>query len=278
MSRIAPFILSVVAFALAGCQTHRISKDTVFNLDNVPVDQVEGPVEVTIVDARPEWEKKPFDGNVSLVPLENLVPSPIQRLEREFQNRARELRERPLKVSFELQSFRVVFKDSDPFPHLEELILPDFGSNNNLSSVSSSGGELVVLGVIVAVVGVLDLAILSYDVTLTTAHCIRHSRRRLKELVADYSPGLTCDLLVAAKVEWPNGKIEEMNLGATVNRSSLRVEDGGAPGREHDLRLVVNAACSSVAREFKQRILDPKAEILPPTREVKPAFTAYSGD
>ena len=72
-------------------------------------------LDLQIIDARPFWEKRYYEGHVTLVPLENLKPSPLAHLENVIRMKSEELPDPPCKATLTLQSFRLVSQNTRLF-------------------------------------------------------------------------------------------------------------------------------------------------------------------
>src|SRR5579859_7467118 len=71
--------------SLIGCHEQEIAKRSHFDLDKVPDRQVQALTSVTITDDRPAWEGRSYTGTFTLIPLDNLHPSPLEHLKHAFQ-------------------------------------------------------------------------------------------------------------------------------------------------------------------------------------------------
>jgi hypothetical protein len=269
--------ITLLAIGLVGCHKQEIAKVPQINLDNLPDQRVEAPLALMITDARPEWERRYFEGAITLVPLEQLTPSPMDRLEWEIQCQARELPEPPCRVFLELQSFRVANCTQESLPTLEGVVL-GFPQKPLFESCGSGYGAIFFLGLYVTVVGVVDIAILGYDAAIAAKRYVHHANDRPRELVTDYATGVNCDIRVAARLEWPDGRRQAMEIRGLVNRSDLPAEKVTSGDHGEDIRLVVHAACVAVGKEFAERVLHPDAAARLGPKTPAPAFTAFSGN
>src|SRR6266446_6486765 len=104
--------LAMVLIALAGCKSKPIYHGPNYPLAEFPDKAAAGPVAVEIVDARPFWEKRYYEGGTAFLPLENLRPSPLPLLTEEIQREAQGLPSPPSRVVVKLNSFRIVMRDS----------------------------------------------------------------------------------------------------------------------------------------------------------------------
>jgi hypothetical protein len=270
------FLLFVLV--LSGCHKQAISQGPHFNLDNPPAKRLEAPVAVTIIDPRPDWERRYFEGDVTLFPLEQMTPPPTERLRWEIEDQACRLAEQPCKVSLNLQSFRAAHCTYANLPSLQPLW---FGLPNEPIYQASGGQDyfaVALLGLYVAAVGTVDAGILGYDAAVAAMRSVHNSRSRPRELLIDYPAGVACDMRVNATVAWPNGHHQEMELHAQVNRSDLPSNNGPSADLAEDIRLVVQAACTALGQEFKERIVHPEGQSEPKEKARTPAFSAYSGN
>src|SRR5260370_11270929 len=104
---------AVVLIALAGCKTKPIYHGPNYPLAEFPDKAAAGPVAVEIVDARPFWEKRYYEGGTAFLPLENLRPSPIPLLTEAIQREAQGLPSPPTRVVVKLNSFRIAIPDNN---------------------------------------------------------------------------------------------------------------------------------------------------------------------
>jgi hypothetical protein len=276
---------SVLLVSQGGCHKQDIAEPH-FNLDALPDLQVEAPIDVTIKDTRPAWERRYFEGDITFIPIEQLTPSPAERLRREIENHAHGLAELPCKVSLDLDLFRVVESTDASLPRLERIFvgfpdkpLLDHGSVNQTAvSCSDAYLEVFILGLYVTIVGAADVGILTYDLAVAAWRYAHYSHAKPRELIVDYPAGLTCDIRARATLEWPDGKSREIDLHALVTRSDLGSQNKGSGDRAEDIRLIVTAACKALGEEFRERILHPDLPVeLGPKRPL-PVWTSYSGN
>jgi hypothetical protein len=279
MRRIVLF--AVMSLLLIGCHKQQIANGPQFNLDSLPEERVEAPVEVTIEDKRPDWERRYFEGDVTLFPLEQMTPSPIVRLQREIEDRTRELPEPARNVTLDLESFRIVSCTHADLPCLEPVV---FGfPKEKVFDCSNCGAHdgyaaVIVLGLYVAIVTAADLGVLGYDAAVTAIRYAHYSGAKPRELLVNYPDGLTCDIRATATLHWPDGRHKKLDLHAIVNRSDLAQEEAATRDRAEDVRLILTAACRAFGQEFRERVLNPDmpGELGP--KQPIPVWTAYSGN
>jgi hypothetical protein len=77
-----------------------------------PPSQV-GNTGIVLDDHRPDWEKQPFTGSVSLYHLGKVKPSPWDQLAKETEAIVAAMPRKPDRVSVTVTSFRLVKKDND---------------------------------------------------------------------------------------------------------------------------------------------------------------------
>jgi hypothetical protein len=265
------WLLMLAVSALSGCHKQEIANGSHFNLDSIPDQRLEAPT-VTVTDARPAWERRTYSGTFTLIPLENLHPSPLQHLQHIFREETAGLSEPPSDVQLVLQSFRVVANSEAPRPNIDGLAWPtgpiDFGPSG------SPGGAAFAVAFYVTIVLVAETAVISYEAGKLVAYDLRHAHDRPKELRDAYDPGLTCDIRATAALQWRDGKRREIDLRAVVHGSGIAADAGW----QNELRAAVQGACTQLALECKDRILHPEAANSPVRKLIVPAYTAYSGN
>jgi hypothetical protein len=290
---------ALLLILLAGCKNHDPVRANMIDsrpllIDTETKPAIERRVEVQVVDARSASERRSFDELATFVPLENLQPSPTDCLASEVQWCVAALPDPPSEVHLELHSLRVVSQKEvcgekqDAFPHLEPLWLPGYDNSSCsanclaplacLGSGTDARGALVVLGVIFAVVGVIEVGIIGYDATVFTAYYVRHANHRLKQLTTDHGPSRACEIRVSADAHWQDGHTQMFDVWTIVRPSDLKDEESLALVGSNEITALARAACKSVAREIQRRILNPTSPSLLPDAMPVPAFTAYSGN
>jgi hypothetical protein len=275
MRRVVLFAL--LQICLTGCHKQEIALGPQFKLDSLPERRVEAPVEVTIDDKRPDWERRYFEGDVIFYPLEQMTPSPIERLQRQIEVQVGELPERPCKVALDLESFRVVNCNYASLPCLAPVWF-GFPQEKVIDDPGDRYVALVVLGIYVAIVGAADVCILGYDAAVTAIRYVHYTHAKPRELVVDYPAGLTCDIRGTATLAWPDGRREKREVHALLNRSDIAQENGPSLDRAEDVRLIVTAACKAFGQDFRERILHPDMPLELGPKLPTPVWTAYSGN
>lgn len=99
-----------VCFAVVGCQSANRTHYA------APPDQLPGPSQVggtgiVIDDHRPDWEKRPFTGSISLYHLGKVKPNPWDQLARETEAVVGMMPQKPERITVTVTSFRLVKKD-----------------------------------------------------------------------------------------------------------------------------------------------------------------------
>jgi len=126
MSRRHSAILVVVL--TVGCSVPRLHQDRPiltgpqFSLAVPEVVTSAQTIAVDVLDRRPDWEKLHYTGSdipeihelaIAFIPMESFHPMVIGTIEAELANRMGELSDPPLSVELKLESFRVVFDDTE---------------------------------------------------------------------------------------------------------------------------------------------------------------------
>jgi hypothetical protein len=271
-------LLALCCICISGCHRQQLVTAPQFNLDALPDRWVKAPLEVTIEDKRPEWERNYFEGDVTLFPLEQMTPSPIDRLQREVEDRARELPDLPSGVRLDLESFRVVHCTDPSLPRLAPVWL-GFPIWPFLESTGGNGyAALIGIGIYVAIIGTVELSILGYDVAATAIRYAHYYNAKPRELVVSYPAGMTCDIRGIATLDWPDGRHKKLDVHALVNRPELMPQVEPTRDQVENIRPLVTTACKAFGQEFWERALypGPAPELGP--RQPIPMWTSYSGN
>jgi hypothetical protein len=262
---------------LAGCKNHDPIRQNMIDVRPRPVDReqkpvLDHPVTVEVVDARPDWERRSFDGTFSLIPLERLDPAPKQLLRAELQACAGDLLEKPRTVRLELQSLRVVNSAEDPFIHkTRDYTWPIF------PMFAGGGPEAAVAAVAcIGIMGAVVAGVWSYDQATELIHAYRHAHGRPPEMGEDHAPGVTCDLRAIVVSDWPDGQHREIALREVINHAPQTSERAPAYSTADALRDAVNGVCRQLACDWHERILNPASNA--GSSIVVPVYTAYSGN
>jgi hypothetical protein len=273
------FVYLLLLTLVSGCNRQEIA--TRFWLDDLPDKPAQVPGEVAIQDARPEWEHRAFQGVFSLVPMENIEPSPIELLKRAFEKQMLELSDPPSKIRMELQSFRVVINTEDPVElHNDHSDSPSSSgsSSSGLGNIGGGGweGAAFCAAVLVGVIAVTVLIGCAYVGTTELVHAVQHTHSRPKEFTGDYARGATCDARLSVVAEWPNGRRSEMQLREVVNHIEREFEYT-RPYTMHDaLGDSIRGVCYQMAHDWHEKLLHPASEV--GTGTPTPVFTVHSGN
>jgi hypothetical protein len=273
--------LALLLVLLAGCKNHDPIRQNMIDVRPSPIEReqapaLDHPVTIEVVDARPDWERRPFDGTCSLIPLERLDPAPEQLLKAELQSSAGDLPDLPSAVRLEIQSFRVVNSTEDPFIHethsCRSPITPIFPDG-------IGGGGPWMAAVAVACLGILGTAVVgiwTYDQATELIHAYRHAHGRPPEMGESYARGVTCDLRAVVVSDWPNGEHREIALREVINHAPQASERTPAYTTADAVRDAVNGVCRQLACDWHERILNPASSA--GSGVVVPVYTAYSGN
>lgn len=123
---------------LAGCQTK--------NYYTPPPEQLPAPVDrnglrVSIEDARPEWERQPFVGSVSLYHPAKAKPNPWAQIESEAEAAAAAMPARPERVEVVVSSLRLVKRAPPPRRADPSENVPVGGSSDLMSGRKGKQGN-----------------------------------------------------------------------------------------------------------------------------------------
>jgi hypothetical protein len=268
------FVYLLLLTLVSGCNRQEIA--TRFWLDNLPDKPAQVPGEVTIQDTRPEWEHRAFQGVFSLVPLENIEPSPIELLKCEIERQMLELSDPPCKVRMELQSFRVVLSTEDSFLHHDRNYGFPCMCPNGLGAGNGGWEAVALLAFFVTVIAAVELGVFTYDTTTEFVRDQQHLHSRPKELTGDYARGVTCDARIKLVAEWPNGRHTEMQLREMVNHIEQEFDHGPPYTTSDAVRDSVRDVCEQIAGDWREKLLHPASEV--GTGTPTPVFTVHSGN
>jgi hypothetical protein len=266
-------IAAWLVLLLAGCQSKPIYRGPNYSLNEFPDQAVVGPVAVDFVDARPFWEKRYYEGGTAFVPLENLRPSPLPLLTEEIQREARCLPTPPNRVIVKLSSFRIVMRDNKQ----EEA---DKAVAEKQQQELDDAEPSEIFGTIVGIVMEGCVRTIIEECRLNIEEWKQkelHLQGPPRQLDGHYELGVSCEIRAVASLEWSNGQRRDVPLRALVAGEELTPDTGVPYGKNNNVRAAVFAACSQIAAECKQGILQPNATAEKPHEAPNPQFTAYSG-
>jgi hypothetical protein len=266
--------LAIMLIALAGCKSKPIYHGPNYPLAEFPDKAAAGPVAVEIVDARPFWEKRYYEGGTAFLPLENLRPSPMPLLNEEIQREAQGLPSPPNRVVVKLNSFRIVIRDNKQ-EEADKAIADDQQQCLDDADPDDLVGTLIGILLEDGIRGLIRECRRGIE---EWGQKERHLKGPPRSLDGKYELGASCEIRAVATLEWSNGQRRDVPLRALVNSEELSPENGIPFGRNNDVRAAVLAACNQVASEWKERTLHPNVPAENPAPLVPaPQFSAFSG-
>jgi hypothetical protein len=268
------FTAAFLVVLLAGCKTKPIYHGPNYPLAEFPDKAAVGPVAVEIVDARPFWEKRYYEGGTAFLPLENLRPSPLPLLTEAIQREAQCLPTPPNRVVVKLNSFRIVLRDNKQ-EEGDKAIADDQQQRLDDADPDDLFGTLIGTLLEDGIRGLIRECRRGID---EWGQKDRHLKGPPHSLDGDYELGASCEIRAVATLEWSNGQRRDVKLGALVNGEELSPENGVRFGRKNDVRAAVLAACNQVASEWKERTLHPTLPTDNTRRVPAPQFSAFSGN
>jgi hypothetical protein len=265
---------AVAAIALAGCQTKPLYHGPDFQLAPTPAtNAAKTPLVVEIIDQRPWWEHRYYEGNKAFVPLENVRPSPLAHLSDEIQRQARELPTPPQKVQLTLTSFRIVMCDS----------MADQRDNERDEEYSQRISDAESDDLLGTIAGVL----IECGIRAAIQECRqgieewgqkeRHLKGPPRHLDGKYPLGITCEMRATAKLQWSSGSCRDLDLRTFVNAGELVVGDSTYSDSEA-VNAAVLASCAQMAILVKDKIKNPQTSASSDAKKSGPQFTAFGGN
>jgi hypothetical protein len=262
-----PIATALLVLSFAGCKTKPIYPGPNYSLGDLPNGAPQQPVALEVVDARPWWERRYYDGYFKLVPLENLRPSPLPFLAEEMQQQASALPDRPERIKLMIDSFRVVWYDAaeEEKEKTKTFVLTeDYEADDFRELVGAIAAE----GIAQAAYRSL---LLCRDGMIEWGQKERHLHGPPRHVKEKYPEGLSCDLRVSAELEWSDGRRRTVQTRALVNAAAMQDD------QSDELRNTVLAACTQVAHSWAEKAKNQKSiEEDPPKPPAQ--FTAFGGD
>jgi hypothetical protein len=281
---------AVLLMFSAGCKSFPLAPGPEIGLA-APPPVGAGAFPLEVVDARPAWERRYYEGDISFLPLENVTPSPWPHLQRELDNQFAEMPDRPCRGKLVVRSFRVIVNDEERVQAAEEERHQaeqerkdrDRETNRQLREAGMRVkdddddplGEIFGEAMTEVVV---ELGKLAYGGLKTLATGKRTLRGPPRQLGEDYGPDATCQIKATATLEWPDGRSEHRDLCVTVNSAVLEKSDGSRyPGR--DLPGLVQATLQRLATRVigdtartacEDEEWGPRGSRLPPPEKDRP--------
>jgi hypothetical protein len=252
---------------LGGCKTKPIYHGPNYALGDLSGVVPAEPLALEVVDARPWWEHRYYDGYFKFVPMENLRPSPLPFIAEEVQRQASALSDPPRHVKLMIDSFRVVWYDAAE--EAEEkaktfVLTEDFEADDFQGLVAAIMAEGVAQAVYRSI-------LLCRDGVIEWGQKERHLHGPPRHVKEVYPEGLSCDLRASAELEWKDGRKQIVQMRALVNAAAMMDENSDA------MRNTVMAACVQAAQQLAERVKNPNAG--QDARSSLPIqFTAFGGN
>ncbi len=264
-----PRLVSVAyaLLALCGCTSKPIYHGPNYTLQDVPAGAVASNLDLKVVDGRPDWERRYYEGTVTCVPLENLRPSPFGYLSDAIKLEIDKLPGPPCQVELTVNSFRVVFSEEEKKKEAERR-KNESDEGLQVEDDDSVAGMMVstfLIGPLLEI-GKLGLAGCYEQIREGVSEWgpkERHLKGPPRQMKEHYCDGRTCDIRATALLEWPDGRMRTLNL------RGLNTSD--------EINPAVVAACNLVAQELNQMIRNPNTSLQKDASR-QPAYTAYGGN
>jgi hypothetical protein len=258
---------ALLILAFAGCKTKPLYPGPNYSLGDLPTVAPAQPAAVEVVDARPWWEHRYYDGFFKFVPLENMRPSPMPFLAEEVQKQANTLPDPPARIKLSVDSFRVIWYDAaeEEKEQTKTFVLTEDYEADDFRELL---GAIFAEGIAQAFY---RSVLLCRDGINEWGQKERHLHGPPRHIKDKYPEGLSCDLRVSAELAWSDGRRMTVPVRALVNAGAMEDDQSDA------MRNTVLAACIQVAHSWAAKTRNPGSREDLPVPKL-PSFTANSGD
>jgi hypothetical protein len=229
-------VLSVAVLLLAvGCKGTNGQRTAYSHPPDVIPSTANG---ITIDDRRPDWEKRPFTGPVSLFHLGKVNPNPWEQLAKETEAVLAEMPQKPDRVTVTVTAFRLIKKDDGAAAKSGDPVQVQVGNRNSTQgnradfadtlnyqtalNAQRSGDTTTLQRVGAAITGQGPPGTTNGTPPVGVGVGSVKPPENENDFFNEYGPGATCEVHATIRLTFPGGQEQVLNakgIGASRNTS-----------------------------------------------------------